>query len=52
MASFEAAAAADQPSRAFVRADDVAAVVSFLCSDAGEQVRGAAWTMDGGYVAA
>jgi 3-hydroxybutyrate dehydrogenase len=54
--SFEAAAARliglKQPSRAFVRADDVAAVVSFLCSDAGEQVRGAAWTMDGGYVAA
>jgi 3-hydroxybutyrate dehydrogenase len=54
--SMEAAAArllgAKQPSQAFVRADDVAAVVSFLCSDMGVQVRGAAWTIDGGYVAA
>ncbi|HEY0917614.1 3-hydroxybutyrate dehydrogenase [Devosia sp.] len=43
---------AKQPSQAFVRAEDVAAVVSFLCSDAAGEVRGAAWNIDGGYVAA
>ncbi|HTM76425.1 MAG TPA: 3-hydroxybutyrate dehydrogenase [Devosia sp.] len=43
---------AKQPSQAFVEADDVAAIVEFLCSPAAAQVRGATWTIDGGYVAA
>ncbi len=43
---------AKQPSQAFVEAEDVAAVVEFLCSPAAGQVRGATWTIDGGYVAA
>jgi 3-hydroxybutyrate dehydrogenase len=43
---------AKQPSQAFVEAEDVAALVEFLCSPAASQVRGATWTIDGGYVAA
>ena len=31
--------------------DDVGGLVAFLCSDAAAQVRGVAWTMDGGWVA-
>lgn len=40
-----------QPSAEFVTPDDLADLVLFLCSDAGRQVRGAAWNMDGGWAA-
>jgi 3-hydroxybutyrate dehydrogenase len=40
-----------QPSQDFVTADQLAALALFLCSDAGAQVRGAAWNMDGGWYA-
>ncbi|PMS14554.1 3-hydroxybutyrate dehydrogenase [Trinickia dabaoshanensis] len=40
-----------QPSGQFVAADELAALVAFLCGDAARQVRGAIWNMDGGWVA-
>jgi len=40
-----------QPSGEFVTPDDLGALAVFLCSDAARQVRGAAWNMDGGWVA-
>jgi len=40
-----------QPSGEFVTPDQLAALVGFLCSDAASQVRGVAWTMDGGWTA-
>jgi 3-hydroxybutyrate dehydrogenase len=40
-----------QPSREFVTPDQLGALAAFLCSDAANQVRGAAWTMDGGWTA-
>lgn len=40
-----------QPSGKFVKTRDLAAMVSFLCSDEAQEVRGAAWTMDGGTTA-
>ncbi|MFN7571236.1 MAG: 3-hydroxybutyrate dehydrogenase [Betaproteobacteria bacterium] len=40
-----------QPSQDFVTADQLAALAVFFCSDAGAQVRGAAWNMDGGWYA-
>lgn len=40
-----------QPSGRFVQTADLAAMVGFLCSDAAQEVRGAAWTMDGGTTA-
>jgi 3-hydroxybutyrate dehydrogenase len=40
-----------QPSAEFVTPDDLADLVLFLCSDAGRQIRGAAWNMDGGWTA-
>ena len=40
-----------QPSRRFVEIDQIGAMVAFLCSDAASEVRGAAWTVDGGWTA-
>lgn len=40
-----------QPSLEFVTADQLGELALFLCSEAAAQVRGAAWNMDGGWVA-
>jgi 3-hydroxybutyrate dehydrogenase len=40
-----------QPSKAFVTPEQLGALAVFLCSPAGDQVRGAAWAMDGGWTA-
>ena len=40
-----------QPSGEFVTPEQLGALACFLCSDAADQVRGAAWNMDGGWVA-
>ena len=40
-----------QPSVAFVTPQHLGELVLFLCSDAGSQVRGAAWNIDGGWLA-
>ncbi|MBV6286150.1 3-hydroxybutyrate dehydrogenase [Pseudomonas aegrilactucae] len=40
-----------QPSLAFVTPQHLGELVLFLCSDAGSQVRGAAWNIDGGWLA-
>ena len=40
-----------QPSRQFVTPEQLGNLTLFLCSEAGEQVRGVAWNMDGGWVA-
>jgi 3-hydroxybutyrate dehydrogenase len=40
-----------QPSLDFVTPDQLAALTVFLCSDAGSQIRGAAWNVDGGWYA-
>lgn len=40
-----------QPSGRFVKTSQLAAMVAFLCSEDAEEVRGAAWTMDGGTTA-
>ncbi len=40
-----------QPSGEFVTVEQLAALAMFLCSDAAKQVRGAAWNMDGGWIA-
>ncbi|AXK39053.1 3-hydroxybutyrate dehydrogenase [Crenobacter cavernae] len=40
-----------QPSGAFVTPSQLGALALFLCSDAAAEVRGAAWNMDGGWVA-
>jgi 3-hydroxybutyrate dehydrogenase len=40
-----------QPSGDFVTPQDLGALAVFLCSPAGNQVRGAAWNMDGGWLA-
>lgn len=40
-----------QPSQAFVTPLHLGELVLFLCSDAGSQVRGAAWNVDGGWLA-
>lgn len=40
-----------QPSLEFVTTEQLGALALFLCSDAAAQVRGAAWNVDGGWVA-
>ena len=40
-----------QPSGEFVTPEQLGALALFLCSDAASQVRGAAWNMDGGWIA-
>ena len=40
-----------QPSGRFVKLGQLSAMVSFLCSEDAQEVRGAAWTMDGGTTA-
>lgn len=40
-----------QPSLEFVNGEDLGALAIFLCSPAGNQVRGVAWNVDGGWVA-
>lgn len=39
------------PTRSFVSPSDIAAMVRFLCSDAGAQITGSAMTIDGGWTA-
>jgi 3-hydroxybutyrate dehydrogenase len=40
-----------QPSRDFVTTEQLGQLLVFLCSDAGAQIRGAAWNVDGGWCA-
>jgi 3-hydroxybutyrate dehydrogenase len=40
-----------QPSGEFVTPEELGALAVFLCSPAANQVRGAAWNMDGGWAA-
>ena len=40
-----------QPSLDFVTPEELGELAVFLCSDAGRQVRGAAWNIDGGWLA-
>jgi 3-hydroxybutyrate dehydrogenase len=40
-----------QPSGGFVTPEELGALAVFMCSPAANQVRGAAWNMDGGWVA-
>jgi 3-hydroxybutyrate dehydrogenase len=40
-----------QPSGQFITCEQLAATATFLCSDAASQVRGAAWNLDGGWLA-
>ena len=40
-----------QPSAEFVTPQQIGEMALFLCSDAAQQVRGAAWTIDGGWTA-
>lgn len=40
-----------QPSQSFVTVEQIAALAVFLCSANGDQVRGVAWNMDGGWTA-
>jgi 3-hydroxybutyrate dehydrogenase len=40
-----------QPSGEFVSPEQLGALALFLCSPAGEQIRGAAWNVDGGWLA-
>ena len=47
----EALLAEKQPSLQFVTPEQVGELVLFLCSEAASQVRGAAWNMDGGWLA-
>ena len=40
-----------QPSQEFVTPEQIGELALFLCSSAGDQVRGAAWNIDGGWIA-
>lgn len=40
-----------QPSKEFVDAKDIAQLALFLCSEHAKQVKGAAWNIDGGWIA-
>ncbi len=40
-----------QPSGEFVTTEQIGELVAFLCSPAGNQIRGASWSIDGGWVA-
>ena len=40
-----------QPAGEFVTPEQLGELALFLCSDSAVQVRGAAWNMDGGWVA-
>ncbi len=40
-----------QPSQSFIAPSDIGAMVTFLCSDAGSQITGSAFTIDGGWTA-
>ena len=42
---------AAQPTKEFVRVEDVAALAVYLTSDAANQINGAALSIDGGWVA-
>ncbi|MBF7140828.1 MULTISPECIES: 3-hydroxybutyrate dehydrogenase [Pseudomonas] len=50
-AATQALLADKQPSLEFVTPEQLGELVSFLCSEAARQVRGAAWSMDGGWTA-
>lgn len=47
----EALLAEKQPSLDFVTPEQLGGLALFLCSEAADQVRGAAWNMDGGWLA-
>lgn len=50
-AAAEGLLAEKQPKRRFVRAEDVAALVAFLCGEAGGAMTGEVLTIDGGWTA-
>ena len=50
-AARKALLAEKQPSGEFVTPDELGALAVFFCSPAGDQVRGVAWNMDGGWAA-
>ncbi len=47
----EALVSEKQPSAEFVTPEQIGELLLFLCSDAAQQVRGASWTIDGGWTA-
>jgi 3-hydroxybutyrate dehydrogenase len=50
-AAKKALLAEKQPSGEFVTPEQLGALAVFFCSDAGSQIRGVAWNMDGGWAA-
>ena len=50
-AAKKALLAEKQPSGEFVTPEELGALAVFFCSPAGDQVRGVAWNMDGGWAA-
>ncbi len=50
-ASKKALVGEKQPSQEFVTTEQLGGLAVFLCSDAGAQIRGAAWNVDGGWFA-